>query len=341
MAPSQSCESMHSIQSMSSIRLGQWAASGGMAKCSAQSGCHDDRPASDRDDVIKIPDVVEEKSVSDDPVKTVSYEDGVVANGDAVLSCSDNASCEEVQEGGGDKSSQEGVDIQGETVQPTLVDLTPVAEVRPTVSCEESKVDVIVGDTLIDLSPDTGLDSSHLETNGGGDGELVDLSPVTDSLQPLVCLETNIGTTQDGGIPAHLTPLLLPFCASTPNDVVARSDDHVNGLLDGDALNCDTEQKLVGNGSPVHENIMADLTEQTEDDISGNSERTPRNDAITETNGEQVAPSTGDGGTEACTDAETDRCNDADSIARGCDKKDVTLDTKIEANSDDNVDAVG
>ena len=327
-----------------------------MATSNAQSGCHDDRPASDRDDVIKIPDVVEEKLVSDVPVKTVSYEDGVIANGDTALSCSDNAGCEEVQEGSGDKSSNEGADIQGETVQPTLVDLTPVAEVRQTVSCDESRVDVIVGDALIDLSPDTGLDSSHLETNGGEEGELVDLSPVTDphlktnwelvdlspvgdSLQPAPCTQTD--TMRNGGIPAHMTPLLVPSCASTPIDMVAPADDRVNGLPHDNSLNCDTEQKLVGNGSPVHENIMADHTEQTEDDISGNSERTPRNDAITETNGEQVAPSTRDGGIEACTPAEPDRCSDADSIARGCDKKDVTLDTKIETNSDDNVDAVG
>ena len=307
-----------------------------MATCSAQVGCHDDRPASDRDDVIKIPDVVEEKLVSDDPVKTVSYEDGVVANDDTALSCSNNASGKEVQEGGGSKSPQEGADIQCKTVQPTLVDLTPLAEVRPTISCEESHVDVIVGDTLIDLSPETGHVSSHLETNGGGEGELVDLSPVGDSLQPAPCVETD--TMRNGGIPAHITPLLLPSCASTPNEVAAPVDC-MNGLHD--ALNCDTEQKLVGNGSLVHENKMADHTEQPVDDISGNSETMHCATAITETNGEQVAPSIGDGGTEACTVSETDRCNDADSIARECDKKDVTLDTKIEANSDDNVDAVG
>ena len=333
MAPSQSCESMHSIQSMSSIRLGQWAASGGMATCSAQSGCHDDRPASDRDDVIKIPDVVEEKLVSDDPLKTVSYEDGAVPNGDAA--CRYNAICEEVQEGGGDKSSHELVDIQGETLQPTLVDLSPVGEVRPTVSCEESRVDVIVGDTLVDLSPETGLESSHLETNGGRDGELVDLSPVGDSLEPVSCTQTD--TMRDGGIPAHFTPLLLPTCASTPNDLVAPSNDCVNGLTDD--LNCDTEQKLVGNGSLVHENKMVDHTDQPVDDISGNTERTPCAAAMIETNGEQVAPSTGDGRIEAC--SESDRCNDADSIAQECDKKNVKLATRIEATSDDNVDAVG
>ena len=339
MAPSQSCESMHSIQSMSSIRLGQWAASGGMATCSTQSDCHDDSPLVAGDNNMgKMTDVAERKLAPDHPVKTVSYEESVVENGDAVLSCTDNIRCEEVQEGaflgGGDKSSHEGVNIEGETVQPTLVDLTPIAEVRPTVSCE----DVIVGDTLIDLSPETGLDSSHLETNGDGDGELVDLSPVTDSLPPAPCLQ--IDTMRNGGIPAHLTPLLLPSCASTPNDVVAPSDDHVNGLPDCDALNCDTEQKLVGNGSLVHENKTADQTEPPENDMSGNSETTSCAAAITETNGEQV-PSTGDGGIEACTLAESDRCSDADSIARGCDKKDVTLDTKIETNSDDNVDAVG
>ena len=338
MAPSQSCESMHSIQSMSSIRLGQWAASGAMSTCSAQAGCHDDSPASDRDDMVKMPaDVVEQKSVSGYPVKTVSYEDNVVVNGDAAQFCSDNASCKDVQEGDDSKSSHEGVDIEVEAVQPTLVDLTPIAQVRPTISSEEA--DVIVGDKLIDFIPETGLDSTHPETNGGTEGELVGSSPVTDSLPPAPCPDID-ATRRDGGIPAqktgNSTPFLTPCCASTPTEVVAPSDDCVNGLPDGDAPNCNTERKLVGNGSLVHEIKMADHAGEPE------NERTPCAAVITETNCDPpVATSSGNGENKALTEFETDRCNDADSIAHGCDNKDATLATRIEANSDDNVDAVG
>ena len=306
-APSQSCDSMHSIQSMPNVRLGQVATT---PVATTKSGVHgnDSQSAVNGDDQNRSSetrtgsDVVEEKLFPDNTQEDVNCDDKVVANGNAKRPGDDTADSEAGQKGG--VNGGEGVKSEGETTtQQKLIDLSPVMESKQTPPSQDH-IDVIIGDKLIDLSPvaESNSDSPCLEATTGGGDQLVDLSPVTDSQQQsTACLETNIDSVE-GGTTSVMTvadwnPLLPPSGTSTPAEVAPASDVCVNGEVNN-ADSCDVEKERddsreeetgkgkeqVGNGT---QSTPGDV-EETSCAVAGNG-----------TNDEQVSPSGGDSGIEA------------------------------------------
>ena len=305
-APSQSCDSMHSIQSMPNVRLGQVATT---PVATTKYGVHgnDSQSAVNGDDLNRPSetrtgsDVVEDKLFPDNTEEDVNCDDKVVANGDAKRPGNDVDS-EAGQKGG--VNGGEGGDCEGETTtQQTLIDLSPVVELKQTPPSQDH-IDVIIGDKLIDLSPvaESNSDSPCLEATTEAGDQLVDLSAVTESQQQsTACLETNIDSVE-GGTTSVMTvadwnPLLPPSGTSTPAEMAPVCDVCVNGEVN-DAGSCDVEKKCsdsreeetgkgeeqVGNGTQSTPGEV----EETSCAVAGNG-----------TNDEQVSPSGGDSGIEA------------------------------------------
>ena len=317
--PSQSCESMQSVQSMPNVRLGQSAATP-VAMTISKTGVHGNssQPAvtgDDQDHTSKTwadPEAVKETLVSGDSDEKVGGDGKVIANDSN--KGADTADSEEAQEGSVSESSQEGegVKSEGEASPQKLIDLSPVMGPSQMSSCPESHIDAIMGDKLVDPSAmtESGHESLHLETVIAAGDKLIDLSPVADSQRPTSCLETDIDGATTAKRPAGWNPLLPPGDTSTTDQAAPPSAVCVNGV----ASDADIEQKLDGLGE-----------EETSSPTAGNK-----------TNDEQVSSSTGDSGTE------TDSCKIAgavvDSNAASNDKKGANLAPGSEIHYCDKVD---